>query len=192
MSKRFSRSPRTSTERLTVKQACTIPNDFFCRYGQRWAVPDWPDRQQAFCNNSPPLELVIDYNTQIKTFDALQLWVQIYELVRNEDKASCFRLTEDKKRYLEKHNTKFVKPMKGEYEVLDILEEQRCELYIIKFAEEWLKDKDVSNKIILKSFLLKYDKKQTLKLCIHTNYDVICHFLYKNWHYYIEGKINYR
>ena len=63
--------------------------------------------------------------TQIKPFDALQLWAQIYELVKNEDKASCFRLDEEEKQYLEKRNSAFVKPMKAECEVLDILEEQQ-------------------------------------------------------------------
>ena len=72
-------------------------------------------------------DLVIDYNTQIKPFDALQLWSQIYHIVENEDKSSCFRLSEDEKRYLEKRNSAFVKPMKGEYEVLDILEEQQTQ-----------------------------------------------------------------
>ncbi|MDE6425841.1 MAG: Rha family transcriptional regulator [Ruminococcus sp.] len=70
-------------------------------------------------------DLVIDYNTQIKPFDALQLWSQIYHIVKNEDKASCFRLDEEEKRYLEKRNSAFVKPMKSECEVLDILEEQQ-------------------------------------------------------------------
>lgn len=72
-------------------------------------------------------DLVIDYSTQIKPFNALQLWSQIYELVKNEDKASCFRLSEDEKRYLEKRNSAFVKPMKAECEVLDILEEQQTQ-----------------------------------------------------------------
>lgn len=83
------------------------------------------------------LDLVIDYNTQIKPFNALQLWAQVYETVKNEDKASCFRLTEDEKRYLEKRNSTFVKPMKAEYEVLDILEEQQTQEqgYICTFKE---------------------------------------------------------
>ncbi len=82
-------------------------------------------------------DLVIDYNTQIKPFDALQLWSQIYHIVNNEDKASCFRLDEDEKRYLEKRNSAFVKPMKAECEVLDILEEQQTQQqgYICTFKE---------------------------------------------------------
>ena len=82
-------------------------------------------------------DLVIDYNTQIKSFDALQLWSQIYNIVKNEDKTSCFRLSEDEKKYLEKRNSAFIKPMKGECEVLDILEEQQTpeQGYICTFKE---------------------------------------------------------
>ena len=84
-----------------------------------------------------PLDLVIDYETQIKPFDALQLWSQVYELIKDKDKASCFRLTEDEKRQLEKRNSAFVKPMKAECEVLDILEEQQTQEqgYICTFKE---------------------------------------------------------
>ena len=82
-------------------------------------------------------DLVIDYNIQIKPFNALQLWSQIYSIVKDEDKSSCFRLTEDEKKYLEKRNAAFVKPMKGEFEVLDILEEQQTpqQGYICTFKE---------------------------------------------------------
>ena len=82
-------------------------------------------------------DLVIDYETQIKPFDALQLWAQVYELIKDKDKASCFRLTEDEKRYLEKRNSAFVKPMKSECEMLDILEEQQTlqQGYVCTFKE---------------------------------------------------------
>ncbi|MGM9929905.1 MAG: VapE domain-containing protein [Bacillus sp. (in: firmicutes)] len=73
------------------------------------------------------LDLVIDYETQIKPFNALQLWSQVYEIVKNKDKSSCFRLTENEKRHLEKRNSSFMKPMKSECEVLDILEEQQTQ-----------------------------------------------------------------
>ncbi|MDE6502237.1 MAG: hypothetical protein K2L10_09150, partial [Ruminococcus sp.] len=58
-------------------------------------------------------------------------------IVKDDDKASCFRLDEDEKRYLEKRNSAFVKPMKGECEVLDILEEQQTpqQGYICTFKE---------------------------------------------------------
>ena len=82
-------------------------------------------------------DLVIDYNTQIKPFEALQLWAQIYYIVKDKDKSSCFRLTEEEKSYLDKRNSAFVKPMKGEYEVLDILEEEQTPQkgYICTFKE---------------------------------------------------------
>lgn len=94
---------------------------------------------RRFVPISLPLDLVIDYETQIKPFNALQLWAQVYALVNSQekDKASCFRLTESEKKHLEKRNSAFVKPMKGECEVLDILEEQqRAEQgYICTFKE---------------------------------------------------------
>lgn len=84
-----------------------------------------------------PLDLIIDYETQIKPFNALQLWVQVYNMVKDKDKASCFRLSEEDKQQLEKRNFSFVKPMKGECEVLDILEEQQTpqQGYICTFKE---------------------------------------------------------
>ena len=71
------------------------------------------------------LDLVIDYESQIKPFNTLQLWSQIYEMVKDKDKSSCFRLTEDEKCYLEERNSAFVKPMKAECEVLDILQQEQ-------------------------------------------------------------------
>ena len=74
-----------------------------------------------------PPDLVIDYETQIKPFDALQLWAQVYHIVNSQEKeiSSCFRLTENEKQYLERRNSAFTKPMKGEMEVLDVLAEQQ-------------------------------------------------------------------
>ena len=82
-------------------------------------------------------DLVIDYETQIKPFNALQLWTQIYELVRDKEKSSCFRLTESEKQQLEKRNSAFTKPMKAECEVLDVLAEQQTpeQGYICTFKE---------------------------------------------------------
>ena len=87
-------------------------------------------------------DLVIDYETQIKPFDALQLWAQVYHLVMEAERegkeiSSCFRLTESEKKYLEKRNSAFTKPMKGEMEVLDILAEQQTpqQGYVCTFKE---------------------------------------------------------
>lgn len=69
----------------------------------------------------------LDYDTQIAPFNSLQFWAQIYSIVQNELKkgatiGGCFRLTSVEKKELEQRNSEFVKPLKGEEEVLDILE----------------------------------------------------------------------
>ncbi len=113
-----------------------------------------------------PLDLVIDYSTQIKPFDALQLWSQIYNIVKDEDKASCFRLSEDEKRYLEKRNSAFVKPMKGECEVLDILEEQQTpqQGYTCIFKEMTVLE-------FIKIHNLKYDARTVGKILKKYGYE---------------------
>ena len=123
------------------------------------------------------LDLVIDYESQIKPFNALQLWSQIYEMVKYKDKSSCFRLTEDEKCYLEKRNSAFVKPMKAEYEVLDILDEQQTEEqgYICT-----MKDMTVTEFIRIHS--LKYDTATVGK--------VLSKHGYKSQHKRINGKIS--
>ncbi len=75
-------------------------------------------------------DLVIDYEMQIKPFNALQLWAQVYHIIgllekEGKTKENCFRLTESEKKYLEKRNSAFTKPMKGEIEILDALAEQQ-------------------------------------------------------------------
>ncbi len=72
-----------------------------------------------------PPDLEIDYETQIKPFNAIQLWSQIYQIVKNLDKASCFRLTTEEKKLLDERNQHFMKPLRAEEEVLDILEEEQ-------------------------------------------------------------------
>ena len=68
----------------------------------------------------------IDYNTQIRTFDSLQLWAQVYRIVQEEiakgaTMASCFRLDPEMKAELDSRNEVYTKPMKAEDEVIDIL-----------------------------------------------------------------------
>lgn len=63
---------------------------------------------------------------KIKAFDSLQFWAQMYSIVQEalkngETLAGCFRLNENEKNMLEVQNSQFVKPLKGEQEVLDIL-----------------------------------------------------------------------
>lgn len=70
--------------------------------------------------------VVIDYDTKIKPFNALKLWVQVayivdQEIANGKTYANCFRLTPSERMELAKRNSKFTKPMKGEIEVLDTL-----------------------------------------------------------------------
>lgn len=69
-------------------------------------------------------DLKIDYETQIAPFNALQLWAQVYNLVRTKNKASCFRLSRQQEEYLIKRNKNHEKLLKGEADVLDALAEQ--------------------------------------------------------------------
>lgn len=73
--------------------------------------------------------VVIDYTTQIKPFNALQLWVQVADFVENliengDSYSRCFRLSRDEISELENRNSEFVKQLKGEQEVIDVLFEQ--------------------------------------------------------------------
>ena len=68
----------------------------------------------------------IDYNTQIRPFNSLQLWAQVYRIVQEEIAkgatiASCFRLDPEMKAELDSRNEEYTKPMKAEDEVIDIL-----------------------------------------------------------------------
>ena len=77
----------------------------------------------------------IDYNKQIKPFDSLQLWGQIYRIVQEEIAkgatiASCFRLDPEMKEELENRNQEYTKPMKAEDEVIDILSRLNMEKQI--------------------------------------------------------------
>lgn len=90
---------------------------------EQFLVDQTGNRRFATVPLSPDLE--IDYETHIKTFNAIQLWSQIYQIVKNLDKASCFRLTTEEKKLLDERNQHFMKPLRAEEEVLDILEEEQ-------------------------------------------------------------------
>ena len=87
--------------------------------------------------------LVIDYDTQIKPFNALQLWAQVAEIVANElatgkTYANCFRLTTEERSELSEHNSNFTKPLKGETEVTDILTSLHLEKGGFIQGEQWM------------------------------------------------------
>ena len=78
---------------------------------------------------SVPLQLThtLDYETQIKTFDALQFWAQILQIVRDAiaqgaTMGGCFRLDENEKANLENRNNTLLKPLPFEQEFLDTIQ----------------------------------------------------------------------
>ena len=80
-------------------------------------------------------DIHIDYNTQIRTFNSLQLWAQIYRIVQEEiakgaTMSSCFRLAPEMKEELDNRNQEYTKPMKAEDEVIDILSRLNMEKQI--------------------------------------------------------------
>ena len=73
-----------------------------------------------------PKDLYVDYNTQIKPFNSLQLWAQINDMI-NEDIANgctysnCFRLTTNEQAELNRINYNYTKPIKAFIEVEDTI-----------------------------------------------------------------------
>lgn len=73
------------------------------------------------------IDHTIDYETQIKPFNALQFWAQILQIVRDAiaqgaTMGGCFRLTEEEKAQLEGRNVTRLKPLKFEQEFLDTIQ----------------------------------------------------------------------
>lgn len=79
--------------------------------------------------------------TEIQSFDAAQLWAQIYAVVsvlRPSERAKCFRLTEDEQAALAARNGGFIKPVKAEDEVRDIIDaarEKDCAFQLMTVTE---------------------------------------------------------
>lgn len=97
-------------------------------------------------------DLKIDYEKQIKPFNALQMWAQVYNMVKDKDKASCFRLSDDEKAFLDRRNASFLKPLKGEYEVRDVISDLTC-------GNHTMRDISVTQFIQNNPILQKYSAK---------------------------------
>lgn len=78
-------------------------------------------------------DVYIDYVTKVKPFNVLQFWAEINTIVEESIKengvtyASCFRLNREEIAELNIRNKDFQKLLKGEAEVLDVLDEQSRE-----------------------------------------------------------------
>lgn len=85
--------------------------------------------------------LRIDYATQIKPFDTMQFWAEIYHytqeiIAKGGTIDGCFRFTEQERQALEQRNTAHTKPMKGEIEVLDTISKNTI-VDETKYKVEW-------------------------------------------------------
>lgn len=85
--------------------------------------------------------LRIDYASQIKTFDTMQFWAEIYHymqeiIAKGGTIDGCFRFTEQERQALEQRNAAHTKPMKGEIEVLDVISKNTI-VDESKYKVEW-------------------------------------------------------
>lgn len=111
----YARSDRKTARRASLCATCNSERYLIDPTGNRrwWSVP---------------VTIMMDYD-RIQAFDANQLWAQIYALVSpldQKERAACFRLTRAEQQALAVRNGEFEKPMKGELECRDLLEEAKA------------------------------------------------------------------
>jgi len=121
----------------------------------------------------------IDYNTQIRPFNSLQLWAQVYrivqeEIAKGETIASCFRLDPEMKEELDSRNEEYTKPMKAEDEVIDILSrlnmDRQNPLMSYKITDEYM---TVTEFMTQHYELAKYTAEQISKVLGKLGYKTI-------------------
>ena len=110
----YGRADTETVRHASLAATCNTEQFLIDTTGNRrfWTVP--------FSRRTPYAE--------IKKLDALQLWAQIYAVVSPmayDDKAACFRLTEQEQNALAERNGAAVKPIKAQTEVADILSQAR-------------------------------------------------------------------
>ena len=124
-------------------------------------------------------DIHIDYKKQIKPFNALQLWAQIYrivqeEIAKGETMASCFRLATEMKEELDSRNEEYTKPMKAEDEVIDILAKLNMERQITSsnctITDEYI---TVTEFISQHASLNKYTTEQVGKVLTKLGYKTL-------------------
>ena len=116
----------------------------------------------------------------LKNFDSLQLWAQVYTLVQaaieeGETYSSCFRLTDEEKKALDERNNSFTKPMKGETEVEDIIADQSTPEQGCEIKEEEMTTTEFKS---LFPELSKYSTSQVAKVLEKLGYTMyVKHFI---------------
>lgn len=103
---------------------CGTTND------RQFLIDETGNRRFATISLRPDVQ--IDYETQVKPFDSLQLWAEVNHLVETavangSSYAACFRLNRGELADLNTRNAEHQKLMKGEAEVIDILAEESME-----------------------------------------------------------------
>lgn len=100
----------------------------------------------------------IDYKKQIKPFNALQLWVQVWlevekAIADGDSYSSCFRLTPEESDRLAARNSNFTKPMKAEEEVKDVINDQSTPIgNMVSIEEEMTVSTFIENNPVLKKY----------------------------------------
>jgi len=107
-----------------VTSFCGTTND------RQFLIDETGNRRFATIPLRPDVQ--IDYETQVKPFDSLQLWAEVNHLVETaiangSSYAACFRLNREELADLNTRNAEHQKLLKGEAEVIDILAEQSTE-----------------------------------------------------------------
>ena len=131
---------------------------------------------RRFATVAIPEGTVIDYDTQVKPFDSLQLWAQISETVEaliavnNSSYASCFRLDRAELEQLNRRNSEHLKPLRGELEVIDVLEQQSREESGYAVEQRYM---TVTEFIENNSALKKYKSQEISKVLDKLGYPMI-------------------
>lgn len=118
----YARADRKAARRTSLCATCNSDRYLIDTTGNRrwWSVP---------------LSQPMDFDA-IQNFNAEQLWAEIFVIVSSLDqkeRAACFRLTRSEQAALAVRNGEFEKPLKGELECRDLIDEANANGYTWQF-----------------------------------------------------------